>query len=416
MSQLEKLRFLTPDIAKKIAKKFGTPVYVYDEATMVDRAKQALAFPAPFGLTVHYAMKTNANAAILRLFNSLGVKIDASSGFEAERAIKAGIRPSNVLLTTQELPKNLKNLVEQGVQFNACSLRQLESYGKYFPGSDISIRTNPDTGSGYNNRLATGGANASFGIWYEHFGEVRNLLDKYKLRVIRIHNHIGTGGDPDLWERTATLGLEAVRAFPTVQIFNLGGGFKAQYMQGDKETRLQEIGRVVADKIEKFAGETGRKIHIEIEPGHFLATEAGAILSQIHDIVDTGKKGHVFLKLDTGMSEIVRISMFGAEHPLVVINQSSTSKKYVVVGHCCETSDTLTLKKHDPEQLAPRLLSKARVGDLVVVERAGGHCASFSLINYNSFPMAPEVLLKSDGNIQLIRRRQTIDEIVELEL
>ena len=80
------------------------------------------------------------------------------------------------------------------------------------------------------------------------------------MRVIRIHNHIGTGGDPDLWENSAILGLEAVRQFPSVSIFNLGGGFKAQYMLGDKPTRLHEIGQVVAKKIEDFAKETDQEL------------------------------------------------------------------------------------------------------------------------------------------------------------
>ena len=88
----------------------------------------------------------------------------------------------------------------------------------------------------------------------------------------------------------------------------------------------------------------------------------------------------------------------------------------MVVGHCCETSDTLTLTKHDPEKLDPRLLAEAKVGDLVVIERAGGHCASFSMLNYNSFPISPEVLLKIDGSFQLIRRRQTMEEMLELEV
>ena len=88
-------------------------------------------------------MKTNANAVILRLFDRLGIHIDASSGFEVERAIRAGIKPNNILLTTQEAPSNLKESVEQGIQFNACSLLQLETYGKLFPNSEISLQQIP---------------------------------------------------------------------------------------------------------------------------------------------------------------------------------------------------------------------------------------------------------------------------------
>src|SRR5438132_411059 len=137
MSEIEQLRFLNPRQVAAIAAEFGTPVFVYDEPTLAQQAKTALAFKAPYGLTVRYAMKANPNAAILKLFHKHGLHIDASSGFEAERAMLAGIPAQNILLTSQELPPNLRGLVDKGVQFNATSLRQLEAYGRALPGTSI---------------------------------------------------------------------------------------------------------------------------------------------------------------------------------------------------------------------------------------------------------------------------------------
>jgi diaminopimelate decarboxylase len=416
MSKIEKLRFITPALAKKIADEYGTPVYVYDEAALVENAQSTLNFKAPYGLTVRYAMKANPHSRILQILNSSGIHIDASSGFEAERAIKAGVDPAKILITGQETPLNLEDLVSQGVLFDACSLNQLDTYGKLFPSTDISIRVNPGIGSGLNNRLATGGPNASFGIWHEHLVEIKRIVSKYNLRVTRLLNHVGTGRDPDLWQQVARLGLDIIREFPDVKIFSMGGGFKVPHMQDDLDTNLDKISDSISEELKKFAKEDGRKLQLEIEPGRFLVANAGTILATAQDIVDTGEAGHTFLKLDAGMSEIIRPAMYGAQHPLVVLNNEKNLQKYVVVGHCCETSDTLTTELNDPEAFEPRLLRKTHAGDLIAIEVTGAYCSAFSTTNYNSFPKAAEVLLRTDKTTELISRRQTLDEMLSLEV
>ncbi|HEY5037207.1 MAG TPA: hypothetical protein VII74_08770, partial [Chthoniobacterales bacterium] len=168
MEKLEQLRFLRPEEVETIARRWGTPVFVYDEPTLREQARQALAFQAPFGLTVRYAMKANPSSYILAAFDRLGIAIDASSGFEAERALAAGVAPGKILITAQELPANLSALVARGVNFNACSLHQLETYGWAFPGTEVSIRINPGLGSGHSHKTNVGGPASSFGIWHEY--------------------------------------------------------------------------------------------------------------------------------------------------------------------------------------------------------------------------------------------------------
>lgn len=149
MSQvLEESRFLSVEQAKQVRAEFGTPAYVYDQRTLVEQATKALQFPNLFGLTVRFAMKASPNAAILQLFNRLGLKFDASSGFEVKRAIMAGISPQDISLSSQELPSDFKELIESGIEFNACSLKQLETFGSLFPGGSCGVRFNPGKGSG----------------------------------------------------------------------------------------------------------------------------------------------------------------------------------------------------------------------------------------------------------------------------
>lgn len=416
MNQIEKLNFLTPADVTAVAEQYGTPVFVYDEKILQRQADAALAFDVPYGLTVRYAMKANPNSHILKVFIDKGVEIDASSGYEAERAILAGIEPTKVLITSQELPKNLSELVKQGVQFNACSLHQLREYGKQLPDTNVSVRINPGLGSGHSNRTNVGGPSSSFGIWYEYVDEVLAIAKEYKLTINRLHTHIGSGSDPDVWTKVAAMSLEQVKLFPDVETLDLGGGFKVARMQDEIGTDLQTVGPVIKKALKEFYEETGRKLKLEIEPGTFLVANAGSLVTTIHDIVDTGESGYTFLKVDTGMTEIMRPSLYGAQHPLVVVNdQPEEHKKYVVVGHCCESGDLLTPYPSDPEAIADRLLQKAAIGDLMVIEGVGAYCAYMSAQNYNSFPLRPEVMKRLDGTFIEICRRETFEEMLSLE-
>lgn len=416
MTKLEQLNFLTKSDVAKVAEGFGTPVFVYDEATLRAQAKKALAFDAPYGLTVRYAMKANPNSHILKVLDSEGIEIDASSGYEAERAILAGVKPEKILITSQELPKNLVELVERGVNFNACSLNQLEEYGKALPGTEVSVRINPGLGSGHSNRTNVGGPSSSFGIWYEYVDKVKDIAKKYNLKTTRLHTHIGSGSDPEVWTKVAAMSLEQVKAFPDVTSLDLGGGFKVARMKDEIGTDLSLISPVIAEALEKFFKETGRKIKLEIEPGTFMVANSGSLITRIHDIVDTGEAGYTFLKIDSGMTEIMRPALYGAQHPLIVVNdRPEDHQKYVVAGHRCESGDTLTPYPGDPEVINDRLLQKAEIGDLMVIEGVGAYCAYMSAQNYNSFPLRPEVMKVGDGKFVEICRRETLTEMLHLE-
>ncbi len=416
---MESLRFLSAAEVRTIAREHGTPVYVYDEATLRDRATQVLAFPNAFGLCARYAMKALPTAAVVQVLTDAGLCIDASSGFEAERALRAGVAPEKIQITAQELPRNLKELVGQGISFNACSMNQLRAYGTLFPGSDISIRVNPGLGSGHSNRTNVGGPSASFGIWHEHLGEVKAIAAEHTLRITGMHTHVGSGTDPDAWAQCARLSLGIVEQLPDVTWLSLGGGFKVGRMSGESSADMAKIGTRVTADFEAFAQKHGRELHLEVEPGTFLVANAGALLCSVADIVDTGDAGYTFLKIDAGMTEIVRPSMYGAQHPIVVIPQSDEERgqgTYLITGHCCESGDILTPEPGNPEGLAPRELCEAKVGDYVVIEGAGAYCASMASKNYNAFPECAELMRGVDGAVRVIRKRQKLSQILQNEV
>jgi diaminopimelate decarboxylase len=413
MAQKIQPRFLDYTTAHTVSDSFGTPIYVYDQKSLEANAAAVLKFPNAFGLTARYAMKASPNGAILKIFAKAGLHIDASSGHEVHRAMAASIPARHISLSAQELPIDLSDLLDAGIQLNACSLAQLERFGQIKPGGQVGIRINPGAGSGGNNRTNVGGPSSSFGIWHHWIPQIKSILEKYDLTAVRIHTHIGSGSDPDVWLKVAKMNFDIVRQFPDVTTLNLGGGFKVGRMPDEKSTDLQVVGLPVKEKFEEFAVETGRQIHLEVEPGTFLVANACALLSKVQDVVSTGEGGYEFIKLDTGMTELLRPSIYGAQHPISLLQSSENSKAkdYVIVGHCCESGDILTPAAGDPELLATRALPLAEIGDYCVIDGSGAYASAMTPKHYNSYPEAAEVILDLDNAPKLIRRRQKLEEI-----
>lgn len=410
--------FLSDEQARRVQSEFGTPVFVYDEAALQQRAAAVLAFPNPHGLTARFAMKALPTAAVLQVFHEAGLQIDASSGFEAERALRAGIPADHIQITAQELPRNLEALLSQGIRFNACSLHQLRSYGQLRPGTTVGVRINPGLGSGHSNRTNVGGPSSSFGIWHEHLDQVLAIAAEFNLCITTMHTHIGSGSDPEVWLHCAQLSLGIVERLADATTLSLGGGFKVARMPGEKTADLQDIGSRVLPAFTDFTARTGRTLHLEVEPGTYLVANAGALVTTVMDIVDTGEGGRTFLKIDAGMTEILRPSLYGAQHPISVVPASGTSEtgSYLVAGHCCESGDILTPEPGNPEGLLERELRKTAIGDVLVIDGAGAYCSGMPAKNYNAFPECAEVLLRADGSFVRIRNRQTLDQMLQNEV
>lgn len=414
---IETLQWLSPETIHTVSQQHNLPVYIYSEKRLLEQIDAVLAFPhnKAFGLTCRFAMKANPNRSILQLMRSKGILIDASSGYEARRAILAGYLPSEIQLTAQELPLNLQTLIEEGVTYNACSLRQLEAYGKLFPGTSLGLRWNPGVGSGSSFKTDVGGPTSSFGIWHEHMDQVKALVATYDLKIVRIHTHIGSGTDPKVWGIGAKLTLDIAEQFPTCRTVNLGGGFKVGRMTKEKSVNLQDIGAPIQVMFEEYHQRTGIPLHLEIEPGTYLVAATGSILCQVDDIVDTGDQGYTFIKVNTGMDSLTRPSLYGSQHPLVIVSRepSDQTQDYVIVGHCCESGDMFTQSLGG--NLEVRKLQKSHIGDLLVIEGTGAYCSSMSTKNYNSFPELEELMVLCDGTIKVIKKKQTIEQMIQNE-
>jgi len=386
--------WLSDEQANGLVAKHGSPLFVYSKKLLQERAEELVGLRMPFGHTVRYAVKANPHPDIIKLFDETGLHFDASSSYEAEKLLGIGVAGSKISLASQQSAHNLPELLAAGVRYVATSTRQLELFSEATkPGSRLALRVNPAFGDGHSNRVTTGGANSSFGLWHEYVADALEFAKRKGLIVDRLLVHIGCGVDPSLWDATTKSALNIARQMPDVVTLDMGGGYKVARTSGEVETDMEQIGGVFADRLRQFAVETGRNLKLEIEPGTWLVTHAGILLAEVDDIVDTGKDGHSFLRLNTGMNDIIRPAMYGSQHKIEVLNESAEQVEYVVVGHNCETSDMLTPVPGDPEKIAPRRLRKAAIGDLVAIADTGAYCAAMSTKGYNAFPSAKEILI-----------------------
>ena len=398
-----KLNFLTEEQVREIMQGRYNPVYVVSKLKLNQSADIFIEAmdSLPFGGKVKFAMKANPQPEIIEIFRNKGIGIDASSFYEAKIALDSGVKGEDISLTSQELPPNdddFKMMIEAGVKFNATSLHQLSEFLRLFPGKNVGVRINPGMGSGYNKRLTTGGASASFGIWYKYITEALSLAAEAGSKITTLHTHIGTGTDPMEWLSALETTLDLAEQLLDVNKVSIGGGFKAKYSPDGHDANMSEISGTLAKELVKFKQLTGRELSLEIEPGRLLVVHSGSIISKVIDKTDTGEDGCRFLRVNTGMTEILRPAMYGAYHELVTVSSNadrhlSLADKFVVAGHCCESSDCLTMANGNPEEIDPRELNEPEIGDYLVIEEAGAYCYGMSAVGYNSFPKAEVIFV-----------------------
>ena len=409
-------KFIDKKQAEYIEKNFWSPCYIYSEQQLENRSDEFLDFPNAYWMRIKYAMKANSNKNIVKLFANKGIGIDASSRYEVYRAIDAGVKAENISISSQELPENLWKLLDLGVFFTATSLNQIRQVWKIRPGSKIWVRINPWVGSADFMQINTGGWISSFGIWHEYLSEIKDALDEYNLEIKTIHIHIGSENTPESWVKSATIWLNFVKEFETVTTLDLWGGFKMWIMPYEKTADLQEIWNAVKSKFEEFYDETWRKIELVVEPGKYVTINTCCFLWKINDIVDTWEFGYKFLRTNTWMNDMPRVSMYGIQEPIYIMNDEKEKQNYVVVGHCCESADILTSELYDQEKVEPRSLNKSNIWDLFIVDWVGAYNSSMSMKNYNSFPESAELLLRKDWTIVKIRKRQKLEDIWRNEI
>lgn len=392
--------------AEELAEAFGTPVYVYDRE-VIEGNYSALRGSIKYGdLEIMYACKANSNVEVLRTLRDLGAGLDAVSPWEALLGVRVGFRREKILFTGNNVADSEMVFVrgELGVLVNVDSLSQLKRYGRLFPETEVSVRINPGIGAGHHGYAVTGGM-TKFGIYLSQLEQVKALLRDYRLRLVGLHAHIGSGIlEVDPFVRAADVLIEVASRFPSVEFIDVGGGFGIPYRPGERPLDLVSLGDRLTELMEGFASRHGH-VRLRIEPGRYIVGNAGVLLVRVVDIkeVEMGGVRKVFVGVDSGMNHLIRPALYGAHHEVVAASKADWPKvvRADVVGNICESGDVLTTEVELPE---------VEEGDVLAIMNAGAYGYSMSS-NYNLRPRPPEVVVYKGGAV-LIRRRETFEDLL----
>jgi diaminopimelate decarboxylase len=390
----------------KIAKDFGSPVYVYDSAKIVSQYKRlTTAFNKVKKVKVNYAVKALSNISILKLMKELGAGLDTVSIQEVKLGLTAGYPAEQIIFTPNGVSlEEIEKVAALGCQINIDNLSILEQFGTRHPDIPVCIRINPHVMAGGNTNISVGHIDSKFGISIHQIPHILRIVENTRMNVNGIHMHTGSDIlDIDVFLYASEILFETAKHFKSLEFIDFGSGFKVPYKDGDIETNIEEFGEKLSKRFNEFCKEYGKDLTLAFEPGKFLVSEAGRFLVKVNVIKQTTST--VFAQVDSGFNHLIRPMLYGSQHHIENIsNPSGKERFYSIVGYICET-DTFANN---------RRISEIHEGDILAFKNAGAYCFSMAS-NYNSRYRPAEVLWHN-GKALLIRKRETFEDILNNQI
>src|SRR3989344_2730590 len=350
-----------------LAKKFGTPLYVYEADVIRQR--------------------------YLKLILHLGAKIETVSRGEITSALKVGFKSKDILYTSSSVTEEeMVFVIKNNIKVNLDSLSQIELYGKLNPNGKIGIRINQGIGAGHHSHVITGGVMSKFGIPLEHLSQAKKLAKKYKLQIVSLHQHIGSNVlDSKILLKAFDKLLETAKDFSELESLDFGGGLGIPYLPKDKNLNLKLLGQEMTRKMNNFSKIYGRELNMILEPGRFLVAEAGTLLANVTEIKTNPKR--TFVGINTGFNHLLRPAMYGSHHEIINANKiKGAIIKVDVAGNICESGDVFG---------RDRKISKPKVGDVLAIKNSGAY-GYVMASRYNSRELPREILIGKNGILRSI--------------
>lgn len=410
-SYIDNVNFFEGNNPEEFVEKYGTPLYVYNERVIREHMDAVANVITKYPYTANYSVKANTNIHILKLALEEGNNCDAMSVGEIKMLEKAGFPKDRIFFVPNNVSEEeMKYAIENDIMTSLDSLSQLELFGSLNPGGSCAVRINPGVGAGHCEKVVTGGKKTKFGIAEEDIDQIFEICKKYELTIAGINQHIGSlFMDPEPYLQAVSNLLRIAKRFPNLKFIDFGGGYGIPYHKLDDEAVFDMEGfkKRLEPILTEFVTEYGSVPLFKSEPGRFCVAEGSVILGRVHATKqNAGKK---YAGTDIGMNVLVRPSMYDSWHDIEVLRDGKVVSRealqeITVTGNICESGDLLA---------KDRMLPAIEKGDLVCVLDTGAY--GYSMCStYNSRPRPAEVMICKDGSAKMIRRRETIEDLMGL--
>lgn len=394
--------------AEEIIAEFGSPIYVYNEAGIREAARTLRdGFAWAKEYKNFFAVKATPTPAILKVLHEEGMGFDCSSRTELTIMQRMGIAGQDIFFTSNNTPKaDFELAIELGATINIDDLSQVPVFIEALNGrpyKQVAARYNPgDLKSG--NPIIGEPVEAKYGMSTAQLIETFKILKQQNIETFGLHAMVASNElEPNYFADTAELLLDAVAKIEAeagikTEFINLGGGFGVNYLpdqaQFDVPTAAQEIHEVLqAHKM--------TDLRIFMENGRFVTGPHGYLVTKVQYVMEKYKQ---YIGVDASMHNLMRPGMYGAYHHITVLGKENEPHElpFDVVGSLCENNDKFAVN---------RMLPKVEAGDILVIHDTGAHGHAMGF-NYNGLTRSAEALLKEDGSVELIRKAETIDQVL----
>lgn len=398
--------FLSDDKVFELIKKYGSPLYVYDERILRKSCREMHNLLPKKNLRVNYSAKANSNIEILKIVRDEDIDVDAMSPGEIYVQKLAGYNADRIFYIGNNVSKEeMQYAINEKVLVSVDSLAQLESFGQINPGGDVAVRFNPGIGTGHHQKVVTAGKKTKFGVQKDFIPQVKAILEKYNLNLVGIDQHIGSLFlESDAYIKGVESLLEIATQFSGLKFIDMGGGFGVPYHEGECRLDLKELSEKLNAVLDEFLKDYDNKdVIFKIEPGRYIPAECGVLLGEVYSVKEN--YGTTYVGTDLGFNVLMRPVLYDSYHAITIIksNKSENGKEVAtIVGNICESGDIIANERE---------MRKVSEGDIVAVGNAGAYGFSMSS-NYNCRLKPAEVLIDKDGNDRLIRRRDTIEDLI----
>lgn len=394
--------YLSNEQLRSIAAEFGTPLYLYNANRITEQYNILKQSFNSDKVRFFYACKALTNLSILKHIKSIGCNVDCSSINEAKLALHAGFPPSDVLYTSNGIAfEEIEEAVSLGININIDSLSNLEKFGKKYGHSyPVGIRLRPNIMAGGNLKISTGHEKSKFGIPIEQLEDILQVMRQYNIHIAGLHNHTGSEiKDVSVFMKVTNVFFDLIPHFPELMFLDMGGGFKVPYQDNEEGTDIALLAKEIMSFEKKIEDTYQRSFKVWFEPGKFLVSEAGYLITSVNVLKQTSAT--TFAGVNSGFNHLIRPMFYESYHRIRNIsNENGALKQYTVVGNICET-DTFAWDRE---------LNEVREGDLLVFDNAGAYGFEMAS-NFNSRYRPAEVMVK-DGKPYLIRKRETFEDLL----